>query len=407
MRTREKTTIAPTKAMDGAGGRLLVATDARLGLDGEGNVRSSSPAAAYEFWARYLQVFPNVTLLARVRDGADPSWPLVEGCGVKVARLPPYGSLSTPIDFLRAVPLIWRRASEADAVIARLPGHVGGLLLPVCRLLGKPFSVEVVGDPWEVFASGVVDVWGRRTFRVVFAAQLRWACSRAVSVGYVSRIALPKRYPAAVNSLVDFYSSISLPDSAFVKPVPPITRSRSELTLITVGSMDQRYKGIDTFLEAIAICRLHEMSVKALIVGDGRFRHELESLAENLGVPVCFTGQLATSSDVREMFCRSDLFVLASRTEGLPRVLIEAMAIGLPAIATDVGGVSELLPSDCLVSRDDADALAEKIMTILSDSEALHKASVRNARTAENYRPAILVKRRSRVYGALRDVASR
>ncbi|GAB3976194.1 glycosyltransferase family 4 protein [Plantactinospora veratri] len=81
-------------------------------------------------------------------------------------------------------------------------------------------------------------------------------------------------------------------------------------------------------------------------LGDGRYRPRLERLATDLGVrrQVHFTGTISAATEVRRQLDAADLFVMPSRTEGLPKALIEAMARGLPAVATSVGGIPELLP---------------------------------------------------------------
>ena len=72
------------------------------------------------------------------------------------------------------------------------------------------------------------------------------------------------------------------------------------------------------------------------------------------------------------MLNRSDVFVLTSKWEGLPRSIIEAMRAGLPVIASDVGGVSELVEEGItgyLVPRDDADTLKDRLETLIDNSQ--------------------------------------
>ena len=79
-----------------------------------------------------------------------------------------------------------------------------------------------------------------------------------------------------------------------------------------------------------------------LVIGDGPERSALESLVEDLGLRkrVHFTGALPSAS---EYLSALDVFALTSRTEGTPMTLLEAMAAGVPIVATDVGGVPALL----------------------------------------------------------------
>jgi glycosyltransferase involved in cell wall biosynthesis len=102
------------------------------------------------------------------------------------------------------------------------------------------------------------------------------------------------------------------------------------------------HKGWPDFLSAIRICREEFPGLKCLIVGDGPMREEIVSMAETMGLTgaVEFAGY---RKDVRPFLGRMDIFMMASLSEGLPVAVIEAMASGLPVVATDVGGVSELV----------------------------------------------------------------
>src|ERR1043166_5635017 len=108
------------------------------------------------------------------------------------------------------------------------------------------------------------------------------------------------------------------------------------------------YKAPDVLIRAVAQCVAAGFDLTLHVVGDGKHRPELEQLASALGVSdrVIFLGLLPAGAAVRERLDRSDLFVLASRCEGLPRAMVEAMARSLPCIGSTIGGIPELLPED-------------------------------------------------------------
>jgi glycosyltransferase involved in cell wall biosynthesis len=93
------------------------------------------------------------------------------------------------------------------------------------------------------------------------------------------------------------------------------------------------------FLDSVGICLRAGLDVRAAIVGDGVFRPRMEARSRALGLQnqVRFTGQLSTVAEVRQQLDEADLFVLPSKTEGLPRAMLEAMARALPCIGTAVG----------------------------------------------------------------------
>jgi glycosyltransferase involved in cell wall biosynthesis len=119
--------------------------------------------------------------------------------------------------------------------------------------------------------------------------------------------------------------------------------------LLTVGLLDTPRKGVDVLLAALRRVR-DDASAPELaldVVGDGGLRPEYEALAARLGLDdvVRFHGLLG-KPQIAELMRSSDLFVLGSRYENNPCVVIEAMATGLPVVATAVGGVPEIVDDE-------------------------------------------------------------
>jgi glycosyltransferase involved in cell wall biosynthesis len=124
-------------------------------------------------------------------------------------------------------------------------------------------------------------------------------------------------------------------------------------------------KGFDVLLRAWA----GVPAARLLIVGDGPERTALESQARQLGVSsrVTFTGFRA---DIQSLLRTADLMVIASRREGLPLVLIEALQARLPVVSTAVGGMLGFLPPETMVPAENPTALAATVNTVLADLPA-------------------------------------
>jgi len=132
-------------------------------------------------------------------------------------------------------------------------------------------------------------------------------------------------------------------------------------------------KGLPILLESIARLREDHPNVQLTIAGDGPDRQQLESMARRLGIEshVRFLGY-QSQSQVRELLGRSDVFGMASFAEGVPVVLMEAMAGGVPVVATRIAGIPELVDDGgCgfLVPPGDGQALADRIGQLLDDAE--------------------------------------
>lgn len=136
-----------------------------------------------------------------------------------------------------------------------------------------------------------------------------------------------------------------------VVPTPPArTRDevRRELSLnaglvgIMVARMDG-LKGHDTLVRALAALRGTGRKVTLLVAGDGAERPKVEALAQELDLGPESLRFLGFRTDVADLLSASDFFLLPSVTEGLPLSLLEAMTHGLPALATPVGGIPEVI----------------------------------------------------------------
>jgi glycosyltransferase involved in cell wall biosynthesis len=164
--------------------------------------------------------------------------------------------------------------------------------------------------------------------------------------------------------------------NAFNGHVAPLDRDSARRTLglptdgIVAGWVGRvsHEKGPDVFIDSLA--SLSDLSMLSAIVGDGPLRSSLDMrAAETVPNGVRWLGAVP---DAARYFAAFDLLVMSSRTEGLPMVLLEAMAAGIPIVTTSVGGIPDLLSSAeaLLVPPDDAAALAAAIRATVSDLRA-------------------------------------
>ena len=158
------------------------------------------------------------------------------------------------------------------------------------------------------------------------------------------------------------------------------SRSGDEVRIGCVSRLS-REKGVDVLMEAFRRVASAHSGARLVLVGDGLERAALEAMSRQFGLDarVQFLGM---RDDVPEILRDVDVFVLPSRTEGLPMALLEAMAAGLPIVATAVGGVPEAIRDEeagLLVPPENPDAMARAILRLASD-EALRKRLAGGAR---------------------------
>jgi glycosyltransferase involved in cell wall biosynthesis len=176
-----------------------------------------------------------------------------------------------------------------------------------------------------------------------------------------------------------------------------------EHPLIGVVARLQPEKGVATFLKAAV--RVSEVSPQArfLVVGDGPLRGELLDLAEHLGLSerVRFLGYRSDSRALMELM---DVLVVPSLTEGSPLIVLEAMAAGVPLVASAVGGIPDQVRhgrEGILVPPDDPDALGEALGALLQDPAYARRLGEAGCRRTQNeFSHETLVRRIEGIYRA-------
>ncbi len=260
------------------------------------------------------------------------------------------------------------------AALVKRPHWVGGfhlllngmlaiLIAPLVRARSLYFSV---GGPAELWGGGI------RAENRLFA---KLPCPDPLLERWMLRIIRSADRIATMGTrAIDYYreNGVKQPiavmaggmNTAHLCP----SEAPAEFDVILVGRLAQ-IKRIDVFLEAISIARRQIPAIKAVIVGDGELRAELEKRAGELGLSqnVQFAGH---QSDVASWLKRSKLFVLSSDSEGLALSLIEAMLCGVVPVVSNVGDLGDLVENErngFLVPRRDAAAFAARIVQMLSD----------------------------------------
>ncbi len=162
-------------------------------------------------------------------------------------------------------------------------------------------------------------------------------------------------------------------------------------------------KGFDVLVAALPAVCASAPALRVLLVGDGPERPALEALARSLGVArhLSITG---AQEDVVPYIAAADVLVAPSRNEGMGRVLIEAMALGVPVVGTQVGGIPSVLAGGelgPLVPPDAPPALAAALVDLLGDPGRRRKLAELGRRHAEAFTVEVMTSRMIRLYAEL------
>lgn len=393
--------------------KVLVATDAHIYQTPDG--KHWTPAIyGYSFWTRYLNEFDAVRIVARTKQvsAVDRHKMLaVDGEGVEVYPVPFFQG---PKQLARKYCSIRRAlnnvAEGCDVAIFRMPSQTAQLTY--LQVKGKmPIAGEIVYDPWDDLVRTDVNPVIHIIDRLI-SHQLKRFCYNANGVSYVTENAIQSHYPSRArimgesqNYFESSYSTITLGEDAFTAP-----RSYGNVKKLTVSfsdvAMNSERKGERIVLDAIAIARKNNYPIYGIMIGDGALKAEFERYALEKGIDqyIEFTGRLPSAEKVREKLLESDIFMFPSQAEGLPRGILEAMAIGLPVLSTRVGGIPEVIPDKYLFEPKDADEFANMLMHLWDNPTELTQMSEDNFRKSTEFDNRFLQKRRDEFYQKLKRV---
>jgi glycosyltransferase involved in cell wall biosynthesis len=192
--------------------------------------------------------------------------------------------------------------------------------------------------------------------------------------------------------LEEYKGSTTIPD-----------RKTGTKNILFVGSL-RPVKGVQYLINSMK--KIHEElpDARLILVGDGEEREHLEALSIQLGLQkyVEFIG-IVSHEKVKTFMQQADVFVLPSLSEGFPNVILEAMACGLPIIASHVGGIPDIITNDTngyLVEVKDTNDMANKILLLLSDDALRKKISDNNRNLVKKYTWENVILKLEKIYAS-------
>ena len=276
-------------------------------------------------------------------------------------------------------------SKKIDVVLIRpgLQGIISALVKRCSFLFGTSFSllIEAFGD-WIEVPLVSTNKWLRWLYRRFLEVISRFSLTSADMLRAESVSTMDKMRKFAPQKPYSIFPRVHL-ELFLDLNVKPVTKDSNMFTVLYVGELI-KLKGVNHLLTAFQRVYREYSQVRLTIIGDGDCRAELGRMTEEMDIAdnVEFTDFLKPEK-VKEHMLKSDVLVLPSMTEGLPRVIIEAMAVGLPIIATDVGSVKELVKdggNGFLVQPVDIDALTKAIFNLAGDRERAKKMGFNSKR---------------------------
>lgn len=370
-----------TNSISGTKPTITLFTSAVLHYDSEGNYRTIEPLVSEEKWAVYLPIFSRILLVARVSDIVSDQGFLVLRPGVEVIHFP----------FYRGTKQFFTRYKTIKNEISRIVSDSGGkygiwgtgplteLVLSRVNKINADLLLFIIGDA-EVVARAIFPWPFNIPIATMALRQARRQAKAASAVVYVTLKALQSKYPSSSGAMTLARTHLSVPSAALSLKRKTYRESarKNEIRLISIGSQQQNYKGHDLLIKALSLLNTKGRKVHLTLVGDGKLHDDLIKQANDLNLGnIEFIKNVGETFNVIQLIGEQDIFILPSRTEGMPKVLLEAMSIGVFCLGSNVGGIPEILDKDCLFEPNSVTEIVNKLEFFIDNpDQVVHQVAV-------------------------------
>jgi glycosyltransferase involved in cell wall biosynthesis len=359
----------------------------------------------FGFWKPYLDAFEQVAVAARAAGVAsiDESHKRVDMEGLSFFEIPDFSR--SPRSLL-LIPQLFRKAREivesADMLIIRAPCNFGLLLSWYAGKLGKPYTVEMVGDLWDAASTHPLPL--KILNRYVIVPLIQRQCRGAAVASYVTKSYLQQRFTPGPRTLESAWSDNRMSRDDLI-PEPRTYKDMAPLKMVYTANFTE-YKGHKYLMDVMQQAVKRGVDCRLTLIGGGSGRAEVERAALKRGIMdrICFLGQIGNREVIRALD-ENDLYITTSMQEGLPRAIVEAEGRGLPVVGFRIGGIPELVSDEYLVAPRDVSGLVRLIERLSKSPDELSRMSAVNLETAAGYISELQAVERTHSYTALRCAA--
>lgn len=336
-------------------------------------------AFPYNYWKDYLSFFDEVIVVARVKKVYEFTSDMVrvDGDHVKYEPLPYYhGPKQFLFMFVLLVLKIFQISLKYNHFLLR-SGNSTNILWFFLMLLRKPYIREYPGNIKE----GMIGLVGKKLWVRILAncldslAKVQAKFSKANS--FVSQYCM-ELYGSHKPSFI--FSSFKASEIEVVKENYHIS---DRLKIVCLGRLEGE-KGHALLLNAISK-NINKNNIEIHLIGDGGQAELLKKIATQESLNCTFYGAITDRNYIFDIIANADIFIIPSLTEGMPRALLESMAIGLPCIGSNVGGIPEVLEEAYLYNPNDLDTLNQLIQKFYDSNQLREQVGLRNKAFISNH----------------------
>lgn len=381
--------------------KVLFIHDGPIRLDKYGNKIITNNILLLQ--KRYAYLGSEVSFMLRVRKSNIENLHSIEtDRNINLIEIPAFNRPKLLLNYFKAKKIIENAILNFDVLVIRLPSTIGSIALKFAKKNNIRYIVEVVACPWDA-------LWNYNLLGKIYAPfayfKLRNLVKTSPYLIYVSKSFLQNRYPS--NGLQTSISNVILEN--FDNNILAVKKIRydslkrdNNIIITTLAAVDVAYKGQKYVLRAIAKLKKKGYNLTYKIAGVGnnaKLKQEVNVL--NINENVEFLGFIDRDK-IFNLLDETDIYIQPSKTEGLPRAVIEAMSRGCLCLGTNTGGIPELLTKPFLFKKANVKSISEKIVELLNRNDLTIESKL-NYEKSKLYAKEVLENRRTMFYDNFLD----
>ena len=353
------------------------------------NTIFTMPAYDINYWQKYLEVFDTITIVGEPpRKGSDTSKMVpIDSERIELRIIP---ENIHPRDFKNDSFIkkeLNKLISNAESILIQPTSRKGMMAIEIAKRYNKPYMLEFTGDLRLNLKTS--NSLLKRAYSHIIHRQIIKSIKDAKYALYVTKEYLQKVYP--INGITcgctDAHVS-SLSNAVLKKRIKRINQlDASKVHIGLIGSYSGNRKGIDTAIKAISLLPFKNITLHILGFGSENDKEKWFSYADKRGVRnmLVFDKPLTSNEDVLLWIDNMDICILPSRSEGLPRCVVESNSRACPSITSNVCGLQELVESKWTHKPSDYRKLSFLIKEMLSNKEEMIKSAINNYNLSKEY----------------------
>ncbi len=366
------------------------------------------PAYGNHFWQKYLDVFDGVDVLGEDIKGYLNNGTLakITDDRIRIELLPENTNPKSFKNDKEVKRLLEKHISAAEAILIKPACRKGMQAIEIAKKFNKPYMIEITGDLNLTLKNNSNPL--KKLYGPIIHRQILHAIRDCKFGMYVSEKYLQKVYPIAGEQCGCTDTVIPDPEeTALENRIHKINLlgKESPVKVGIVASYHDSRKGLDTAIKALAVLGDFRIELHVLGLGTEVDRCNWFDYARKYGVEkqLIFDSSKSNIKEVLEWNDEMDVIILPSRSEGLPRCIVESISRACPCILSNVCGMPELVNERWLHNPGDEKKLAFLLDEMINDKEKMRMAAQENFRHSFDYTQNVLKKRRNVFLSKFRD----